>query len=99
METRLDEEGQRFFAFEDSKEIGHLFFEVKDNVLSITHTRAFVEGKGVGKALVVAAIDYAKEHGMKIRPICPFAYDVMLRNDEYRALMTNDAGEDLACKI
>ena len=39
------------------------------------------EGKGFGKKLVEAAIDYARENDLKILPLCPFAKKMMDRDD------------------
>lgn len=48
---------------------------VDEHTFSIDHTiveEAF-GGKGVGKKLVMAAVDYARTNGLKIIPICPYA--------------------------
>ena len=39
------------------------------------------EGKGFGKKLLDAAIDYARENNLKILPLCPFAKKMMDRDD------------------
>lgn len=46
-----------------------------DTLIIIDHTQVFEghEGKGVGKALVVAAVERARAEGFKIMPLCPFA--------------------------
>jgi uncharacterized protein len=42
--------------------------------IDLVHTEvpAAFEGKGYGKALVEAALSYAREEGLKIVPTCPF---------------------------
>lgn len=51
----------------------------------IDHT--FVEkayrGQGLGDKLVKAAVEYARENGIKIVPLCPFAKVQFERNPEY----------------
>src|SRR6185369_2005917 len=34
------------------------------------------EGRGLGKILLKAVVDYARQKGMKIMPLCPFAKSV-----------------------
>lgn len=51
----------------------------------IDHTEVFAgnEGKGLGKLLVKAAVDFAREKGMKIMPLCPYAKGVFDKTPEY----------------
>lgn len=86
-------------AIENAQDVGLLEFELDGYVMTITHTHAFVKGKGVGKMLVLAAIDYAKENHLKIRPVCSYAYAVMEQNSEYSKLLTYDAGDGISCEI
>ncbi len=61
---------------EENIPAGTMQFELQaPNQMLITHTitKPGFEGKGVGKALVQAGIDYAKEHELTIIPICSFA--------------------------
>ena len=50
----------------------------------IDHTEVFpeFEGKGVGKKLVMAAVDYARANDLKILPLCPFAKALFERTKE-----------------
>ncbi|MGV3541503.1 MAG: GNAT family N-acetyltransferase [Rufibacter sp.] len=51
--------------------------------LVIEHTevnRAF-SGRGVGNALVMATVAYAREQNIKIHPVCPFA-KMLFKKDE-----------------
>ncbi len=83
---RKGEENGFFFAKEDGKNMGYLSYEwATPTVFAIMHTvveDAF-QGKGVAKALLNAAVSYARENGYKIRPICPYAEKVFQRGDEY----------------
>ncbi len=51
----------------------------------IDHTEVFPgnEGKGLGKQLVKAAVDFARGNGLKILPVCPYAKSVMEKTPEY----------------
>lgn len=45
----------------------------------IEHTEVddSLAGKGVGKQLVETAVAYARNHGIKIVPLCPFAKAIL----------------------
>jgi len=101
METKMTIENDKgkVVVMKDAKSLGQLDFILVDGVMVIDHTRSFEKGIGVGKSLVVAAIEYAKKHNLKINPVCSYAYSVMVRNDEYKNLMTDSAEEGVSCKI
>ena len=42
-----------------------------------------LRGKNVGFQLVSAAVSYARQHNLKILPICPFAKSVFEKKPEY----------------
>ena len=56
-----------------------------DNQFTIEHTEvdASLEGKGVGKELVSAGVDFAREKGATILPVCPYAKHVMEQTPDY----------------
>lgn len=76
-----------FFAMEDGKEIGSLEYELFARTMTITHTRAYVQGRGLGRILVDAAIEYARSQGMKIIPLCSYAKALMGGVEEYRDMI------------
>lgn len=80
-----------FRAMEEGKEVGNIEYEQVGNVMTVTHTRAYIEGRGLGRILLAAAIDYARSRGMKIIPLCSYAKAVMERVEEYREMI---AGPD-----
>lgn len=55
--------------------------------MTITHTQSYAEGRGIGKLLVDAAVNYAKENNLRIHPICSFAHHLISKNSEYSKLM------------
>ena len=44
-------------------------------------------GKGLGKKMVTAAIEMAREKNLKIIPLCPFAKSVFDKNLEFRDVL------------
>jgi len=51
----------------------------------IEHTEVFPgsEGKGYGKMLVKAAVDFAREKNYRIIPLCPYAKSVFGKTEAY----------------
>ena len=68
-----------FKALEAGKEAGILAYTWagKDKFI-IDHTKVAheFEGKGVGKKLLMKAVDFARKNKLKIIPICPFTKSI-----------------------
>ncbi len=60
-----------------------------DDVLDLQST--FVppseRGQGVGRKLVLHVLDYAREHGLRIIPSCPFIPPIVADHPEYQSLI------------
>ena len=56
-----------------------------DDKMIIEHTEVddSLSGKGVGMELLDTAVDYARTHGIKIIPLCPFAKSVFEKKPEF----------------
>ncbi|NUZ07833.1 N-acetyltransferase [Schlegelella sp. ID0723] len=63
---------------------GNLAYELGDGLMTITHTHVAseLEGRGVGAALVEAALDLARRQGLKVRPVCSYANAYMKKHPE-----------------
>lgn len=59
----------------------------KKIILDHTEVDASLKGKGTGKQLVGASVDFAREKGIKIIPLCPFAKSVLDRVPEFRDVL------------
>ncbi|WP_433829725.1 GNAT family N-acetyltransferase [Flavobacterium anhuiense] len=80
-----------FEATEDGKEAGKMTYTwAGDSKFIIDHTEVSPEfnGKGVGKKLVLAAVDYARANNVKIIPLCPFAKSVFDKVEEIRDVLS-----------
>jgi uncharacterized protein len=79
----------RFEAHLDDELAGHLAYSVDDGVVTMPST--FVdprhEGHGVGSALARAALDQARDRGMKVRPVCWFVAGWVERHPDYGDLL------------
>jgi len=75
-------EEKHFLAMEGSIEMGFLSYEWEsETCFAITHTvvdEAY-RGQGVARALVDAAIAFAKKNGYTIHPVCSYAKAVIER--------------------
>ncbi len=60
--------------------------------LILVHTEVPTEfaGHGIGSKLVRAGIEFAREQGLTVVPLCPFATDYMRRHQEYVDLVHPD---------
>ncbi|NDV78607.1 GNAT family N-acetyltransferase [Dysgonomonas sp. 511] len=56
-----------------------------DDVLVVTHTGVprELEGKGIAAALTKTLLDYARENGYRVRPVCPYTKAYIQRHPEY----------------
>lgn len=56
----------------------------KKNII-YTHTEVPVEyeGQGIGKILAEHVMNYAREQGLRVQPLCPFIKAYVIRHPEY----------------
>ncbi|HEU4586019.1 MAG TPA: GNAT family N-acetyltransferase [Gemmatimonadaceae bacterium] len=88
--TKNDADGQ--FQIRDEDKVASLAYSERDGKLYLIHTEVPkpLEGRGYGSALAKTALEYAKEHGLKVVPFCPFARAYLQRHPEYAALVKAD---------
>ncbi|MCL1672009.1 GNAT family N-acetyltransferase [Elizabethkingia ursingii] len=92
MEIKHKREGSKgvFEAIEYDRVVGLMTYSVAgEDKIIIDHTEvdeAF-GGKGIGKQLVNAGVDYARENNIKIIPLCPYANRVLHSSDEYKDIL------------
>ncbi|WP_259070094.1 GNAT family N-acetyltransferase [Mucilaginibacter sp. X4EP1] len=88
MEIQNRNDGKRgaFFIEDEGKEIAlmHYTFAGPGKII-IDHTEVneAYEGKGLGRKLVKAGVDYAREQHIKILPLCPFAKKIFSITPDY----------------
>ena len=79
-----------FEAIEDGKEAGKMTYTwAGDSKFIIDHTEVNegFNGKGVGKKLLMKAVEYARNNNLKIIPLCPFAKSVFDKTEEIRDVL------------
>ena len=71
---------------------GHLCvcdYRLRDATMFITHTEVApeIEGQGIAGELVRTALAYARDSGLKVRPLCSYAQSYMRRHPETHSLL------------
>lgn len=86
----LNETKGYFYVSVNGKQEGKMTFVFagKDKMI-IDHTEVNLgnNGKGFGKKMVAKAVEYAREKGIKIIPLCPFAKKVFDKTPEFRDVL------------
>jgi hypothetical protein len=59
-------------------------------ILPHTVVPVALEGRGVGSALARTALGYARQHGLKVKPICPFMAGYIKKHAEWQDLVHPD---------
>ena len=64
-------------------------YQMEGDTIVFTHTLVpkRIEGQGVGSRLIRAALDSARDRGLKVVPQCPFVAAYIDRHPEYRDLL------------
>jgi len=87
---RKEENKGAFVASENGEKAGEMTYsKAGEEKIIIDHTEVNPEfnGKGVGKQMVLAAVEYARENGIKILPLCPFAKATFDRNKDIQDVL------------
>jgi predicted GNAT family acetyltransferase len=75
----------RYEIWVDDRLAGEIRYTLDGDVVTMVHTEidpAF-EGSGLGRTLVADALDDARAHGRRVRPLCPFVAKYIARHPEY----------------
>jgi uncharacterized protein len=85
-DVRHDPEGSRFVVdLPDGQ--AELFYDMfAEDVLDLQHTEVppSGKGKGIGDALVRAALRYARERGVRVMATCPYVQAWLRRHPDER---------------
>lgn len=92
MEIKKHDDGKRgnFRALEHGVEAGLMTFTwAGTDKFIIDHTEVSPNfaGRGVGRELLMAAVGFAREHNLKIMPLCPFAKSVFDKTSEIKDVL------------
>ena len=70
-----------------------MIISISGKELTVYHTEVVpeAEGKGLAKKLLDAMVSYAREHKMKVIPLCPYVHAQFKRHpDEYKDVYSAD---------
>lgn len=83
-----DEHQQKFYVITENLE-SHLQYAKLNNILDLNHTYVpyQLRGKGIAGKLVEAALEYAKQNGLKIIPTCSYVDAYFQRHPEYNDML------------
>jgi len=92
LEIKQNDNGQKgsfYFASDSSKEAEMTYTWAGTDRIIIDHTEVGDNhrGEGLGEQLVKRAVDFAREKGIAIIPLCPFARSVFDKNQELRDVL------------
>jgi predicted GNAT family acetyltransferase/glutaredoxin len=79
----------RYELRDGERMIGEAAYHRRDGRIALTHTEVdeALEGRGLGGALVAAALDDARREGLEVVPLCPFVAAYIERHPEYQDLV------------
>ncbi len=85
----LHKEADSRFEILIGEYVAELDYRLRDNVITFTHTGvpSALEGNGIGSLIVRAGLDYAREQGYKVVPLCSFVDAYIRRHPEYNDLL------------
>lgn len=88
---QINRESKGFFkAVSENKEAGRMTYSWAGStkfIIDHTEVKDEFNGQGVGKKMVLAAVEYAREHNLKIIPLCPFAKAMFEKMKEIRDVL------------
>ena len=69
-------------------------YRKRDNVFLVTHTEVppQLEGRGIAGALTKTLLDYIRDNGYKVHPICPYTKAYIQRHPEYEDIVVGNEG-------
>lgn len=84
----LHKEADSRFEILIGEYVAELDYRLNDKTIIFTHTGVptELEGNGIGSIIVRAGLDYARQQGYKVVPLCSFVDSYMRRKPEYETL-------------
>lgn len=87
-----DDKHGSFEAFIDGSRTGMMTYTWAGEerfIIDHTEVEEAYNGKGVGKEMLLAAVDFARKNGKKIIPLCPFAKASFQKSEELQDVLVN----------
>ena len=91
MDIQLEENETKgeFYVEMNGNRVAKMTFTKAGPRIIIDHTEVsdILKGQNAGKQLVGAVVRYAREHQIKVLPLCPFAKSVFQKVKEYQDVL------------
>lgn len=92
MEIQIEQSETKGAAFmkQGRKRIAEMTYsKAGSNLIIIDHTEVdeSLKGKGIGKKLLVAIVEKARDEGIKIIPLCPFVKSVFDKDESIKDVL------------
>ncbi|WP_428067617.1 GNAT family N-acetyltransferase [Chryseobacterium gambrini] len=87
-----DSKHGNFEAFIDGNHAGLMTYTWAGEerfIIDHTEVEEAYNGKGVGKEMLLAAVDFARKNGKTIIPLCPFAKATFQKHEELQDVLVN----------
>ncbi|TVQ21303.1 MAG: N-acetyltransferase [Spirochaetaceae bacterium] len=86
-----DPERHRFLVHELGHEAYLSYYELPDKVLDLAETQTpnEIRGRGIATAMIRFALDYARQHGYRVVPGCPFVRTYIDRHPQFADLLAD----------
>lgn len=88
IELRLNEKGHGgFYAVQDGGQLGEMVISISGKDLTVYHTEVDpkAEGKGLAKNLLSTMVEYVRENGLQVIPLCPYVLAQFKRHPQQYA--------------
>ena len=85
IQTDVPESGVGYFHIEEGPDrVAEMEVEVTGKEMSVFHTEVapVLEGKGVAGKLLETMVAFAREHGLKVKPLCPYVFAQFKRHPD-----------------
>ena len=85
----FEPDNTRSAAYDDDTIIGECSYSKSEKIWIIDHTEVDENygGQGIAGQLVAEVVEQAREHQVKIMPLCPFAKKEFSRKPEYADIL------------
>lgn len=85
----FDNKEQKRFEFQLKGGVPFIDYILTRNKIYLTHTEVpkALEGKGVGSALILAALEDIEKRELALVPLCPFVAAYIKRHPEWKKLV------------
>jgi len=94
IELKLDSNGKGAFVIEkEGERIAEMVIGISGSNLTVYHTEVSdqLKGQGIATKLLSAMVAYAREHQLKVIPLCPYVLAQFKRHpDQYKDVWNQD---------